>query len=752
MKIIYTNTDEAPALATRSLLPIVRAYAAAAGIELELRDISLAGRILAQFPDRLSEEQRVPDALGELGELVQTPEANVIKLPNISASVPQLKAAITELQEHGYGIPDYPEEPSDDEQREVRARYDKVKGSAVNPVIRQGNSDRRASASVKDYARKHPHSMGEWSSDSKSHVASMRDGDFRSSERSVTVGREGKVRIEHAAADGEVNLLRDEIPVLEGEILDAAVMRREALLKFFTEQIDDAKEKGVLFSVHLKATMMRVSDPIIFGHAVRAYFSKLFDEHGEELEQAGIDPNDGLASLIKSIEALPEETQDAVRAAIDEAYQSGPKLAMVDSDKGTTNLHVPSDVIIDASMPAAIRSSGQMWNADGELQDAKFVIPDHSYAPLYAAAVEDCREHGAFDPASMGQTPNVGLMAQSAEEYGSHDKTFEISAPGSVRVLDEQDNVLLEHEVETGDIWRMCQTKDAAIQDWVRLAVHRAQETGWPAVFWLDETRPHDAELLDKVRPALEELDTEGLQIEIMDVEDAARFTLERARAGEDTISVTGNVLRDYLTDLFPILELGTSAKMLSIVPLMAGGGLFETGAGGSAPRHVQQFLKENHLRWDSLGEFLALGPSFELLADTDDEPKARVLAQTLDKAIGRWLEEDRSPSRKAGELDNRGSHFYLALYWAQELAGQDDDAELAERFAEAAEKLGEAEEKIIEELEEVQGESVELGGYYWPDPQRVEEAMRPSSTLNALIDDLAGEVETGTVDELAGG
>jgi isocitrate dehydrogenase len=752
MKIIYTNTDEAPALATRSLLPIVRAYAAAAGIELELRDISLAGRILAQFPDRLSEEQRVPDALGELGELVQTPEANVIKLPNISASVPQLKAAITELQEHGYGIPDYPEDPADDEQREVRARYDKVKGSAVNPVIRQGNSDRRASASVKDYARKHPHSMGEWSSDSQSHVATMSEGDFRSSERSVTVGREGKVRIEHAAADGEVNLLRDEIPVLEGEILDAAVMRRKALLKFFAEQIDDAKEKGVLFSVHLKATMMRVSDPIIFGHAVRAYFSQLFDEHGEELEQAGIDPNDGLASLIKSIEELPEETQDAVRAAIDEAYESGPKLAMVDSEKGITNLHVPSDVIIDASMPAAIRSSGQMWNADGELQDAKFVIPDHSYAPLYAAAVEDCQEHGAFDPASMGQTPNVGLMAQSAEEYGSHDKTFEISAPGTVRVLDEQDNVLLEHEVETGDIWRMCQTKDAAIQDWVRLAVHRAQETGWPAVFWLDETRPHDAELLDKVRAALEELDTDGLQIEIMGVEDAARFTLERARAGEDTISVTGNVLRDYLTDLFPILELGTSAKMLSIVPLMAGGGLFETGAGGSAPRHVQQFLKENHLRWDSLGEFLALGPSFELLADTDDEPKARVLAQTLDKAIGRWLEEDRSPSRKAGELDNRGSHFYLALYWAQELAGQDDDAELAERFAEAAEKLGEAEEKIIEELEEVQGESVELGGYYWPDPKRVEEAMRPSSTLNALIDDLAGEVETGTVDELAGG
>ncbi|HTX30654.1 MAG TPA: NADP-dependent isocitrate dehydrogenase [Solirubrobacteraceae bacterium] len=752
MKIIYTHTDEAPALATRSLLPIVRAYAAAAGIELELRDISLAGRILAQFPDSLSEEQQVPDALGELGELVQTPEANVIKLPNISASVPQLKAAISELQEHGYDIPDYPEEPSDDEQRDVRARYDKVKGSAVNPVIRQGNSDRRASASVKEYARKHPHSMGEWSGGSKSHVATMSEGDFRSSERSVTVEREGKVRIEHVAQDGEVNVLRDEIPVLEGEILDAAVMRREALLGFFAEQIDDAKEKGVLFSVHLKATMMRVSDPIIFGHAVRAYFSKLFDEQGEELARAGIDPNDGLASLSKAIEGLPQETQDAVEAAIEEAYETGPKLAMVDSEKGITNLHVPSDVIIDASMPAAIRSSGQMWNSEGDLQDAKFVIPDHSYAPLYAATVEDCREHGAFDPASMGQTPNVGLMAQSAEEYGSHDKTFEISGPGTVRVIDEQDDVLLEHEVDTGDIWRMCQTKDAAIQDWVRLAVHRAQETGWPAVFWLDAERAHDAELLDKVRPALDELDTDELQIEIMDVEDAAKFTLKRARAGEDTISVTGNVLRDYLTDLFPILELGTSAKMLSIVPLMAGGGLFETGAGGSAPRHVQQFLKENHLRWDSLGEFLALGPSFELLADTDEEPKARVLAQTLDQAIGRWLEEDRSPSRKTGELDNRGSHFYLALYWAQELAEQDEDSELAERFGEAAEKLGQAEEKIIQELADVQGDSVELGGYYWPDPKRVEEAMRPSSTLNALIDDLAGEVETGTVDELAGG
>jgi isocitrate dehydrogenase len=739
MKIIYTNTDEAPALATRSLLPILRAYAAAAEIEIELRDISLAGRILAQFPDRLSEDQRAPDALGELGELVQTPEANVIKLPNISASVPQLKAAISELQEQGYDIPDYPEDPSDDEQREIRGRYDRVKGSAVNPVLRQGNSDRRASASVKEYARKHPQSMGDWSSDSKSHVSTMSDGDFRSSERSVTVGGAGTVRVEHVSEDGEVNVLRDEIPVLEGEILDAAVMRREALLKFFAEQIDDAKAKGVLFSVHLKATMMRVSDPIIFGHAVRAYFSKLFEEHGEELSRAGVDPNDGLASLSKAIEKLPQETQEAVQSAIEAAYETGPKLAMVDSERGITNLHVPSDVIIDASMPAAVRSSGQMWNAEGELQDTKFTIPDHSYAPLYAATVEHCREHGAFDPATMGSTPNVGLMAQAAEEYGSHDKTFEISGPGTVRVVDDADNALLEHEVDTGDIWRMCQTKDAAVQDWVRLAVERARETGWPAVFWLDEERAHDAQLLDKVRPALEELDTEGMEIEIMDVERAANFTLDRARAGKDTISVTGNVLRDYLTDLFPILELGTSAKMQSIVPLMAGGGLFETGAGGSAPRHVQQFLKENHLRWDSLGEFLALGPSFELLADTDEQPKARVLAQTLDRAIGRWLEEDRSPSRKTGELDNRGSHFYLALYWAQELAAQDEDSELAERFGEAAKKLGEAEEKIVEELNAAQGEPVDIGGYYWPDPELMEQAMRPSATLNGLIDELAG-------------
>jgi isocitrate dehydrogenase len=715
MKIVYTHTDEAPALATQSLLPIVRAYAAAAGVEIELRDISLAGRILAQFPDRLGDEQRVADALAELGELAKTAEANIIKLPNISASVPQLKSAVAELQEKGFDIPSYPESPANDEEREVRARYDRVKGSAVNPVLRQGNSDRRAPASVKEYAQKHPHSMGDWSSDSRSHVATMSDGDFRSTEKSATVKREGSVRIEYVASDGDVQRLRDEIQVLEGEVIDAAVMRRGPLREFLSEQIADAREKGVLFSVHLKATMMKVSDPIIFGHAVSTFFP--------DLEAPGWDPNDGLG-------ALPSGTDIPQR-------DDRPGLAMVDSDRGITNLHVPSDVIIDASMPAAIRSSGQMWNRDGELQDTKFVIPDQSYAPLYAAAVDHCREHGAFDPATMGSTPNVGLMAQAAEEYGSHDKTFEIPSAGVVRVVDESGETLLEHEVEDGDIWRMCQTKDAPIRDWVRLAVDRARATGWPAVFWLDEERAHDAELLKKVRPALEDLDTDGLQIEIRPVADAAAYTLDRARRGENTISVTGNVLRDYLTDLFPILELGTSAKMQSIVPLMAGGGLFETGAGGSAPRHVQQFLKENHLRWDSLGEFLALAPSFELLADKEGNERAGILATTLDRATGRWLEEDRSPSRKAGELDNRGSHFYLALYWAEELAGQQDDAELASRFADLAERLRAQEETIVSELGEVQGTAVDIGGYYRPDPERMARAMRPSQTLNEAIDSL---------------
>ena len=738
MRIVYTNTDEAPALATQSLLPIVRAYAAAAGVEIELRDISLAGRILAQFPDRLSEEQQVADALSELGELAKTPEANIIKLPNISASVPQLKAAIAELQAQGYPIPDYPEEPGDDEQREVRRRYDRVKGSAVNPVLRQGNSDRRAPASVKEFARKHPHSMGDWSSDSHSHVSTMTDGDFRSTERSVTVAREGSVRIEHVSTDGTASVLKESTPVLAGEVLDAAVMRREALDQFLAEQVADAKDRGVLFSVHLKATMMKVSDPIIFGHAVRAYFPAVFTEHADELRRLGVNANDGMAALLKAIESLDDDERETVRAAIEAAYRDGPSLAMVDSDRGITNLHVPSDVIIDASLPAAIRSSGQMWNSAGELQDTKFVIPDHSYAPVYAAAVDHCREHGAFDPTTMGSTPNVGLMAQAAEEYGSHDKTFEIGASGHVRVVDDDGTTLLEHEVEPGDIWRMCQTKDAPIRDWVRLAVDRARETGAPAVFWLDENRAHDRELLAKVRPSLEELDTDGLQIEIRDVADAARFTLERARRGEDTISVTGNVLRDYLTDLFPILELGTSAKMQSIVQLMAGGGMFETGAGGSAPKHVQQFREENHLRWDSLGEFMALAPSFELLADREDNSRARLLGQTLDRATGRVLEENRSPSRRTGELDNRGSHFYLALYWARELADQEEDPELASRFAALAERLADQEQAIVQELAEVQGSAVDIGGYYRPDPERMAAAMRPSRALNDAIESLA--------------
>ncbi|MFZ0976143.1 MAG: NADP-dependent isocitrate dehydrogenase [Solirubrobacteraceae bacterium] len=738
MKIVYTLTDEAPALATQSLLPILRAFAAAADVEVEVRDISLAARILAQFPDSLEECQRVPDALAELGELAETPEANIIKLPNISASAPQLKAAIEELQGKGYAIPDYPEEPADDEQRDTRARYDKVTGSAVNPVLRQGNSDRRAPASVKEHARQHPHSMGEWSSESRSHVTTMSDDDFRATERSHTVERAGVVRIEHVDPDGDITVLKEKTAVKAGEILDAGVMRRAALQQFLADQVADAKARGVLFSVHLKTTMMRVSDPIIFGHAVRAYFAEVFEEHGDALKSAGVNPNDGLGALLKAIEALPADQRGSIEEAIEAAYESGPPLAMVDSARGITNLHAPSDVIVDASMPAAIRASGQMWNADGKQQDAKFVIPDHSYAALYAETVEDCRQHGAFDPATMGSTPNIGLMAQAAEEYGSHDKTFEIVETGSVRVVRTDDGeTLLEHAVSIGDIWRMCQTKDAPIQDWVRLAISRARETGTPAVFWLDETRAHDAEVLRKVRPALESLDTDGLQIEILDVARAARLTLERARNGEDTISVTGNVLRDYLTDLFPILELGTSAKMLSIVPLMQGGGLFETGAGGSAPKHVQQFLKENHLRWDSLGEFLALGPSLELLDESNGNGRAKLLAATLDRAVGRLLEEDRSPSRDVGELDNRGTHFYLALYWAQELADQGDDAEVADRFRPLADRLAEGEQQIVEELTAVQGAPVDIDGYYLPDVEKVAAAMRPSATLNDALDGL---------------
>ncbi|MCO1654857.1 NADP-dependent isocitrate dehydrogenase [Pseudonocardia humida] len=727
MKVIYTYTDEAPALATHSLLPIIEAFAGKAGVDVETRDISLAGRVLAAFG-------LADDALGELGELAKTPEANIIKLPNISASIPQLKAAIKELQDGGHAIPDYPENPQTDDEKAARAKYDSVKGSAVNPVLREGNSDRRAPASVKNFAKKHPHSMGAWSKDSASHVATMTDGDFRHSERSVTFAAPDTLRIEHVGGDGTVTVLKESLPVLEGEIVDAAVMRKAALTTFLAEQVADAQARGVLFSVHVKATMMKVSDPILFGHAVEAYFADVFAEFGEDLRSVGADPDDGLASVLTAIGKLPDDKRAAVERAITAAVQAGPGLAMVDSDRGITNLHVPSDVIIDASMPAAFRTSGQMWNRDGALQDTKFVIPDSSYAPLYAETVDFCREHGAFDPTTMGTTPNVGLMAQKAEEYGSHDKTFEISAPGTVRVVGADGAALLEHEVAEGDIWRACQTKDAPIRNWVELAVGRARATGAPAVFWLDETRGHDAEVIKKVREQLAELDTDGLTIEILPVAEATRYTLERAKAGEDTISVTGNVLRDYLTDLFPILELGTSAKMLSIVPLMNGGGLFETGAGGSAPKHVQQLVKENHLRWDSLGEFLALAVSLEFLADADDNARAGLLGRTLDEATGLLLETGKSPSRRAGELDNRGSHFYLALYWAQALARQSEDAELAGIFAPLAERLAADEEKIVGELNGVQGSPVDLAGYYHVDKAKADEVMRPSATLNEAI------------------
>jgi isocitrate dehydrogenase len=730
MKVIYTYTDEAPALATHSFLPIVEAYAGKAGVEVETRDISLAGRILAAF-------DLAPDSLAELGELAKTPAANIIKLPNISASIPQLKAAIKELQAAGYAVPDFPDDPRTDEERAARAAYDAVKGSAVNPVLREGNSDRRAPASVKNYAKKHPHSMGEWSADCASHVSTMPDGDFRHSERSITMAEAGELRIEHVAADGTVTVLKQSVPVLEGEVVDAAVMRAEALRAFLAEQVADAKAKGVLFSVHLKATMMKVSDPVLFGHAVQTYFADVFAQYGDDLASVGADPDDGLASVLTALEKLPAEKREAIEKAITATYESGPALAMVDSDRGITNLHVPSDVIIDASMPAAIRSSGKMWNAKGELQDTKFVIPDSSYAALYAETVAFCREHGAFDPTTMGTVPNVGLMAQKAEEYGSHDKTFEISAPGTVRVVDGAGTTLLEHEVAAGDVWRACQTKDAPIHNWVQLAVSRARATGWPAVFWLDETRAHDAQVIEKVRAYLAEENTDGLTIEILPVAEATRYTLDRTKRGENTISVTGNVLRDYLTDLFPILELGTSAKMLSIVPLMNGGGLFETGAGGSAPKHVQQLVKENHLRWDSLGEFLALAVSFEFLADKTDNPRAAVLGKALDDATGALLENGKSPSRRAGELDNRGSHFYLALYWARALAEQTDDAELAKVFAPLAERLAADEEKIVGELNGVQGHPVDLGGYYFVDKAKADEVMRPSPTFNAALAEL---------------
>ncbi len=733
-KIIYTHTDEAPLLATYSFLPIVQAYASTAGVTVETRDISLAGRIIASFPERLTAEQRIDDALAELGALAKKPEANIIKLPNISASIPQLKAAVAELKEKGYDLPDYPDDPKTDEERDARARYDKVKGSAVNPVLREGNSDRRAPASVKQYARKNPHSMGAWSSDSKTNVAHMTADDFRSSEKSAVVEAEGSLRIELTGDDGTTTVLRESVPVLAGEVVDATVMRVAALREFLTAQIARAKTEGVLFSVHLKATMMKVSDPIIFGHVVRAFFPKLFAEHGEALAAAGISPNDGLGALLKAIESLPADQRDAVAAAVKQGLDEGPALAMVDSDKGITNLHVPSDVIVDASMPAMIRTSGHMWGPDGNEADTLAVIPDSSYAGIYQVVIDDCRANGAFDPATMGSVPNVGLMAQAAEEYGSHDKTFEIPATGTVRVVDGAGDVLLEHTVGAGDIWRMCQTKDVPVRDWVKLAVTRARATGAPAVFWLDEGRAHDAVLIGKVREYLQEHDTDGLQIEIMSPVDAMAFSLERIRKGEDTISVTGNVLRDYLTDLFPIMELGTSAKMLSVVPLINGGGLFETGAGGSAPKHVQQLVKENHLRWDSLGEFLALAVSFEHLAQTTGNKRAQILADTLDKATASFLMENKSPSRKVGEIDNRGSHFYLALYWAQELASQSEDADLASAFAELAKSLAAKESAITEELLAVQGSPADIGGYYQPDDQKAMSVMRPSTTFNQAL------------------
>jgi len=732
--IIYTYTDEAPALATVAFLPVLQAFASTAGVRVEARDISLAGRIIAAFPEHLTEAQRLPDALAELGALTQRPEANIIKLPNISASAPQLKGAVAELQAKGYALPDYPDEPATDAERDIRARYDRVKGSAVNPVLREGNSDRRAPASVKQYARKNPHSMGAWSADSKTHVATMDHGDFRANEQSVTVTEAGEVRIELAADDGSTTVLKDRTPVLAGEVIDATVMQKAALVEFLHAQIADAKAKGVLFSVHLKATMMKVSDPLIFGHAVEAYFADVFAAHRPVLEGLGVRASDGMANLLSAIAELPDDQRSAIEASIAKALDDGPDLAMVDSDRGITNLHVPSDVIVDASMPAMIRTSGQMWNAAGEQQDTKAVIPDSSYAGIYQVVIDDCRANGAYDPATMGSVSNVGLMAQQAEEYGSHDKTFEIAAAGTVRVVDQSGTVLMEHAVAPGDIWRMCQAKDLPIQDWVKLAVSRGRATGAPIVFWLDEGRAHDAQLITKVRRYLQDHDVEGLQIEILSPIEATRFSLERIRRGEDTISVTGNVLRDYLTDLFPILELGTSAKMLSIVPLINGGGLFETGAGGSAPKHVQQLVKENHLRWDSLGEFLALAVSFEHLAQTTGNKRAQILADTLDRATGTLLDTRKSPSRKVNELDNRGSQFYLALYWAQELAAQTDDADLAAGFAPVAKLLADGEATIAAELLSVQGHPVDLGGYYRPDEARAAEVMRPSATFNAAI------------------
>ncbi|SEE69088.1 isocitrate dehydrogenase [Arthrobacter alpinus] len=737
-KIIYTLTDEAPMLATYSLLPIVEAFASTAGVDVETRDISLSGRIISAFSDFLTEEQRTADALTELGALAKSPDANIIKLPNISASIPQLKAAVAELQSQGFALPSYPDDPSTDEEKDIRARYDKIKGSAVNPVLREGNSDRRAPLSVKNYAKANPHSMGAWSADSKTNVATMDDGDFRHNEKSVFIEADDKIKIQFVAEDGTVTVLKDSFPVLADEIVDGTVMRAAALDEFLAAQVARAKEEGILLSAHLKATMMKVSDPIIFGHVVKAYFPELFANYGEALAAAGLSPANGLASILNGLGNLPEDVRAGVKAAIKSGYENGPALAMVDSDKGITNLHVPSDVIVDASMPAMIRTSGHMWAADGTEADTLAVLPDSSYAGVYQATIDDCRANGAFDPTTMGTVPNVGLMAQAAEEYGSHDKTFELAESGTVQIVNGAGVVLIQHDVEAGDIWRACQVKDIPVRDWVKLAVTRARASATPAIFWLDETRAHDANLITKVNEYLKDHDTEGLDIRIMSPEKATTFTLDRIRRGEDTISVTGNVLRDYLTDLFPILELGTSAKMLSIVPLIAGGGLFETGAGGSAPKHVQQLIKENHLRWDSLGEFLAIAVSFEHLAVTEGNARAQILADTLDRATGTFLLEDKSPKRKVGEIDNRGSHFHLAKFWAQELAAQTVDAELAAAFAAVADALTSNEDVIINELAIVQGSPVDLGGYYRPDAAKVADIMRPSATLNKAIAALA--------------
>ena len=733
-KIIYTETDEAPMLATYSFKPMVEAFASTAGVEVETRDISLAARILAQFPDRLTDEQRVPDTLAELGELAKTPEANIVKLPNISASIPQLKATIKELQADGYDLPDYPEDASSDEAKDIRARYDRVKGSAVNPVLREGNSDRRAPKAVKEYAKKHPHTMGAWSKNSKTNVATLGHDDFRTNEQSVVMPADDTLTIQ-LVSDGKTTVLKQSVPVLAGEVVDATFMSAAALDEFLKAQVARAKEEGILFSAHLKATMMKVSDPIIFGHVVSAFFQDVMERYGADLAKAGLSPNDGLAGILSGLDAL--ENGAEIKAAFQEAIDNGPELAYVNSDKGITNLHVPSDVIVDASMPAMIRTSGQMWGREGEQKDTLAVLPDSSYAGVYQTVIDDCRENGAYDPTTMGTVPNVGLMAQKAEEYGSHDKTFEITEAGTVQVVNSAGDVLMSHDVQPGDIWRACQAKDAPIKDWVQLAVRRSRESGMPAVFWLDESRAHDRNLIEKVNTYLAQEDTDGLDIRILSPVEATQFTIERIRRGEDTISVTGNVLRDYLTDLFPILELGTSAKMLSIVPLMNGGGLFETGAGGSAPKHVQQLQAENHLRWDSLGEFLALAASFEHLATRFDNPKAQVLADTLDRATGTFLNENKSPSRKVNELDNRGSHFYLAMYWAEELAQQTEDAELAQAFQQVASELRANEETINAELLGVQGSPADLGGYYWPKPELVSGVMRPSATLNRIMGSL---------------